>query len=49
MYYIPRLTTNIVSIGQLDERGCDVHIGNDVLQIRDESNLLLVKVNRLGN
>lgn len=49
VYYIPRLTTNIVSVGQLDEGGCNVRINNGVLQIRDDDNRLLVKVNRSGN
>ncbi|KAF8646560.1 hypothetical protein HU200_065782 [Digitaria exilis] len=33
----------------LDEGGCNVRISNGVLQIRDENNRLLVKVNRSGN
>jgi hypothetical protein len=26
VYYIPRLTMNIVSVGKLDETGYDIHI-----------------------
>ncbi|XP_062208959.1 uncharacterized protein LOC133910654 [Phragmites australis] len=36
VYFIPHLTANIVSIGQLDEFGCDVHIGDGFLHISDE-------------
>jgi hypothetical protein len=45
-YYIPRLTTNIVSIGQLDEAGFQVLVEHSVLRIRDEERCLLAKVNR---
>jgi hypothetical protein len=36
VYFIPRLTANIVSLGQLDEGGCPVHIDKGVLRIWDE-------------
>ena len=35
VYYIPRLRSIIVSIGQLDEHGCQVLIDGGVLRIRD--------------
>ena len=35
VYYIPQLRSNIISIGQLDERGSEVLIKNGVLRIRD--------------
>jgi hypothetical protein len=31
VYFIPRLTTNIVGLGQLNEGGCDVHTKHGVL------------------
>jgi hypothetical protein len=37
VYFIPRLTTNIISLGQLDEGDCDIHIKHGVLRIRDEN------------
>jgi hypothetical protein len=33
VYYIPRLTANIVSLGQLDENGCKVDIEHRLLHI----------------
>jgi hypothetical protein len=33
VYYIPRLTANIVSLGQLDEEGCKVDIEHGLLRI----------------
>ena len=49
MYYIPKLRSNIVSIGQLDERGCQVLINGGVLRIRDRERKLLAKVERSRN
>lgn len=49
VYFIPRLTTNIVSLGQLDEGGCDVHIRDGVLRIRDEKGRLIARVQRFSN
>lgn len=34
VYYIPRLYSNIVSLGQLDENGCQVLIQDRVLDTR---------------
>jgi hypothetical protein len=41
VYFIPRLTTNIVSLMQLDEGGCDVHARHDILEIRDDRDWLI--------
>jgi len=49
VYYIPKLRSNIVSIGQLDERGCQVLIDGGVLRIRDRERKLLAKVERDRN
>ena len=49
VYYIPKLRSNIVSIGQLDERGCQVLIDGSVLRIRDCERKLLAKVERGRN
>lgn len=46
VYYIPRLTTNIVSLGQLDEGGCPVHIDDGVLRIWNRQQRLVMKVKR---
>jgi len=44
VYYIPKLRRNIVRIGQLDERGCQVLNDGGVLWIRDSERKLLGKV-----
>jgi hypothetical protein len=36
VYYIPRLTANIVSLRQLDEGGCKVDIDDGILRIWDQ-------------
>ncbi|XP_072147529.1 uncharacterized protein [Setaria viridis] len=45
-YFIPRLTANIISIGQLDEAGFKVLVDKGVMRIRDEERRLLAKVPR---
>lgn len=45
MYYILRLKTNIVSIGQLDEARYKIDIDEDIIQIREPSICLLMRVN----
>ena len=46
VYYIPRLCSNIVSLGQLDENAYDTHISQAVLQLRDPGGRLLARVQR---
>jgi hypothetical protein len=46
VYYIPKLITNIVSMGQLDKDGYLVQIGGEELAIREPGGRLLVKVRR---
>ena len=36
VYYIPRLRSSIVSLGQLDENGCKFGIAHGVLSIHDQ-------------
>jgi hypothetical protein len=36
LYYIPRLTTNMIRVGQLDESGYEVSIKSGILLLRDE-------------
>ena len=45
-YYIPRLTANIVSCGQLDEVDFEIMIGGGVMRVRDEQRRLLAKIRR---
>ncbi|CAN1315404.1 hypothetical protein LINPERPRIM_LOCUS29700 [Linum perenne] len=35
VYYIPRLKSNILSVGQLDENGCMVVIEDGVMSVMD--------------
>ncbi|CAO2168313.1 unnamed protein product [Urochloa humidicola] len=49
VYYIPRLTSNIISLGQLDEAGYKISIDGGVLQIRDQGRKLLVRVSHRPN
>lgn len=46
VYYIPRLKTNIISIGQLDESGCRTVIDGGLLRIVERDGKLLAKVPR---
>jgi hypothetical protein len=44
VYFIPRLMTNIVSVGQLDEIGYKIDIDIGVMKIQEPGGMLLVKV-----
>jgi transposase InsO family protein len=44
VYLIPKLTTNIISLGQLDELGYEIHIKRGVMWVPDEQQVLLAKV-----
>ncbi|KAI4370868.1 hypothetical protein MLD38_019168 [Melastoma candidum] len=46
VYYIPKLTANIISLGQLDEDDHGVRIKKGILQIWDQRSRLLVMVKR---
>ena len=48
-YYIPRLCSNIVSLGQLDENGCRIDIGRGILRLFDRHQCLLARVPRARN
>ena len=45
-YYIPRLTANIVSCGQLDKVVFEILIESGVMRVRDEQRRLLAKIYR---
>lgn len=49
VYFIPRLKSSVVSLGQLDEHDCDIHIRRGTLTIRDRRDQLLVQVRRSPN
>jgi transposase InsO family protein len=46
VYYLPRLTANIISVGQLDERSYQVLVEHDEMRVRDEERRLLAKIRR---
>jgi hypothetical protein len=46
IYYIPRLTSNIINVGQLDEVGYKINIDDSILRIREQSQKMLARVLR---
>lgn len=46
VYFLPRLTANIISVGQLDEGGYQVLVEHGVMWVRDEDRCLLTKIPR---
>jgi hypothetical protein len=46
VYFIPKLKTNILSIGQLDEIGFQILIDSDVMSIRDTKRRLKDRIRR---
>ena len=46
VYYIPKLRSNMVSLGQLDEARCKTVIEDGVLTLRDSQRRLLCRVRR---
>jgi hypothetical protein len=46
VYYLPRLTANIISVGQLDESGCRILIEEGILHIYEPGRKLLAHVSR---
>ena len=49
VYFIPELRSNIISLGQATESGCDGRMRDDYLTIRDKEGNLLVKSVRSRN
>jgi hypothetical protein len=49
VYYIPKLKSNIVSLGQLEEAGCDIRMYNGCLQVFDQEKNPLISAPRTGN
>uniref|UniRef100_A0A8R7TXP5 Retrovirus-related Pol polyprotein from transposon TNT 1-94 n=1 Tax=Triticum urartu TaxID=4572 RepID=A0A8R7TXP5_TRIUA len=46
VYWIPRLKSSIISIGQLDQVGCAMLVEHGTMTVRDRQKNLLVKVTR---
>jgi hypothetical protein len=49
VYYIRKLKSNIISLGQLEENGCKITLEDGYLQVFDQQRKLLVKVPRSKN
>lgn len=49
VYYIPDLKSNIISLGQATEAGCDVRMKGELLTMHDNNGKLLVKTTRSKN
>lgn len=49
IYCIPKLRSNILSLGQATEQGCGVRMKDNYLMLRDPSGRLLIKVLRASN
>lgn len=49
VYFIPRLRSNIINVGELDEVGCRVTIEREELRVLDPRHQLLARVQRNGN
>lgn len=49
VYYIPGLKSNIISLGQATEAGCEVRMKEDSLIIYDRQGQLLVKTTKARN
>lgn len=49
VYYIPDLRSNIISIGQATEAGCDIRMRGEQLTMHDQRGKLLVNASRSRN
>lgn len=49
VYYIHGLRSNILSLGQATEVGCDVRMKDDVLKVFDRTGYLMIKTSRSKN
>ena len=49
VYFIPELKSNIISLGQATEAGCDIRLRGELLTMRDQTGKLLVSAKRSTN
>lgn len=49
VYYIPYLRSNIISLGQATEAGCDIRMTGDKLTLHDKEGRLIVRATRARN
>ena len=43
VHYLPELNTNLISLGVLEENGCEFHTINSFLQIKDKDDDIVMK------
>jgi hypothetical protein len=44
VYFIPRLTANLISVGQLNKNGCESLVHDGFMRIRDQDRRLLARI-----
>ena len=49
VYYAPKMKKNILSLGQLKEKGYDIHMRNHSISIGDQRSNLIAKVEMSNN
>ena len=49
VYFIPRMKSSVVSLGQLDELGCDIRLRGGNMTTFDPRQKLLVKIHHPSN
>ena len=49
VYFIPDLRSNIISLGQATEAGCDIRMKDDYLTLRDKEGKLITRAQRSRN
>lgn len=49
VYFIPGLRSNIVSLGQATEAGCEIRMKDDILLLFDRTGELMIKISRSKN
>jgi GAG-pre-integrase domain len=49
VYFIPKLTTHVISLGQLEEHGCRAELVGGNLKVFDHEGQLLIRVKRTKN
>jgi hypothetical protein len=49
VYYIPKLKSNIISLGQLEQKGCGISMKNGRMNVFDPEGTLLMTAPRTGN
>ena len=49
VYFIPDLRSNIISLGQATESGCDIRLKDDYLTMSDQQEKLLLTAKRSKN